>query len=151
MGEAVSGQNIAKHMVSQEPEVAPVSHMNTRRERGIFEPTEGGIYLDPSDPFESACIKIVEMNRKKRQDYALDGDPFSNFHMSVATLGVDNFGPMEAVLFNLAQKFARLQSLRKNGRLDAAANEAAEDTYLDIAVYGVILYSMVLAFKDGSY
>jgi hypothetical protein len=116
----------------------------------MFETTSlnhGQTILDSSDPFEAVVIEMVEMNRRKRADYALDGDPFSNFHHSSAMLGIDGFGPIEAVLFNLSQKLARLNSLRKNGRMESPQNEAVEDTYLDIAVYATILFAMVKTFN----
>lgn len=115
--------------------------------RNGLEPDPSGIYLDSKDPFEAACIEMVQMNRKKRADYAVDGDPFSNFHTTSAMMGISSFGPVEAVLFNLSQKFARLNALRKNGRMDETQNEAVYDTYLDIAVYGTILFAMVKSFK----
>jgi hypothetical protein len=116
-------------------------------EKGKLEPTQDGLYLESSDPFEAACIEMVKMNRRKRSDYALDGDPFSNFHASSAMLGLSGFGPIEAVLFNLTQKMARLSALRKNGRMTNPQNESVNDTYLDIAVYSTILYAMVKAFQ----
>jgi hypothetical protein len=73
--------------------------------------------LDPADPFDAALIPIVETNRRKRADYAREGDPFSSFTTSSEMLGVDGFGPSEAALFNMAQKIARLKSLRENGRI----------------------------------
>jgi hypothetical protein len=105
------------------------------------------ITLDSTDPFESALIEMVKINRKKRQDYALDGDPFSNFHMTSSLMSMPGFGPLESVLFNVAQKFARLTALRTNGRMDQPANEGVEDTYKDMAVYATILYAMHLSFK----
>lgn len=104
--------------------------------------------MESSDPFEAACIEMVKMNRRKRSDYALDGDPFSNFHQSSAMLSIKGFGPIEAVLFNLTQKMSRLTALRSNGRLDDPKNEAVADTYLDIAVYSTILFAMVKHFSD---
>jgi hypothetical protein len=103
------------------------------------------VVLDPNDPFDAALIPIVRTNRKKRADYALDGDPFSNFKETSAALGVPGFGPVEAALFNVLQKLARLKSLRANGRMNDTANEAVADTYLDLAVYAVI----VLALGNG--
>lgn len=102
------------------------------------------ITLDPDDPFDAALIPIVKTNRAKRKDYAKDGDPFSNFKTTAAMLGLDGFGPAESAYFNVLQKIARLQSLRMNGRMADTANESVLDTYLDLAVYGVILYAIVL-------
>jgi hypothetical protein len=99
--------------------------------------------LDPNDPFDAVIIQIVETNRRKRADYARDGDVFSNFKTSSALLGIAGFGPADAALFNIAQKLARLQSLRTNGRMHDTANETVKDTYLDIAVYAVIMYAVV--------
>lgn len=100
------------------------------------------ITLDPSDPFDAALIPLVETNRRKRKDYAADGDPFSNFKETSSALGLEGFGPIESVLFNCLQKQARLKSLRQNGRLHDTQNESVMDTYLDHAVYGIILYAV---------
>jgi hypothetical protein len=100
------------------------------------------ITLDPEDPFDAALIPMVETNRKKRADYARDGDPFDNFKTSSQLLGLDGFGMVESGLFNVTQKLARLKSLRQNGRMGDPQNEAVLDTYLDLAVYGVLVYAM---------
>jgi hypothetical protein len=100
--------------------------------------------LDPNDPFDAALIPIVETNRRKRKDYAKDGDPFSNFKVTSQGMGMAGFGPTEAAIFNVLQKLARLQSLRTNGRLRDTANEAVIDTYLDLAVYAIIAYAIAL-------
>ena len=102
------------------------------------------VVLDPSDPFDAALIPIVLTNRRKRADYAKDGDPFSNFTTTAEMLGLGEFGAAEAALFNVCQKIARLKALRANGRMNQTANESVLDTYLDLAVYGVILYAIVL-------
>lgn len=106
------------------------------------------VVLDPADPFDAALIPIVETNRRKRRDYASDGDVFSNFRTSATLLGIDGFGPTEAALFNITQKLARLQSLRLNGRMDDAANESVADTYLDLAVYGILAYAIYLSLRE---
>jgi hypothetical protein len=100
------------------------------------------IPLDPGDPFDAALIPLVETNRRKRADYAQDGDPFSSFTTSADLLGLDGFGPIEAALFNMAQKMTRLQSLRLNGRMNDPRNEAVADTYLDLAVYSILTYAI---------
>ena len=99
--------------------------------------------LDLDDPFESAVFDLVKMNRRKRRDYAVDGDPFSNF------LGTSNhFGLAiwESAEFNLVQKMERLSSLRDNGRMEEPENESVADTYLDAAVYAVIMYALYRKF-----
>jgi len=102
------------------------------------------VTLDPHDPFDAALIPIVQTNRRKRADYARDGDPFSSFRTSSSLIGLDGFGPVEAALFNITQKLSRLKSLRENGRMDDPQNEAVADTYLDLAVYGVLCYALAL-------
>jgi len=99
--------------------------------------------LDPNDPFDAALIPMVLTNRAKRRDYAVDGDPFSNFAATADGLGLTGFGAKESALFNVLQKVARLKALRENGRMEDTANEAVEDTYLDLAVYSVILLAIV--------
>lgn len=101
------------------------------------------ITLDPADPFDAVIIQIVETNRRKRADYANDGDIFSNFKTTSTMIGIPGFGPAESALFNVLQKLARLQSLRTNGRMQSTQNETVVDTYLDIAVYAVIMYAIV--------
>lgn len=110
----------------------------------VWGTADNAVTLDPNDPFDAALIPIVETNRRKRKDYAKDGDPFSNFKATAEGLGLDGFGPTEAAIFNVLQKLARLQSLRANNRLHDTANEAVIDTYLDLAVYSIIAYAIVL-------
>lgn len=106
------------------------------------------VELDADDPFENVLIDIVKTNRKKRKDYALDGSPFSNFEDTADGLGMPGFLPVDSAMFNVLQKLARLRSLRKNGRLGDPANESVTDTYLDLAVYAVIMYA-IHRFPDG--
>lgn len=76
---------------------------------------------------------MVAMNRKKRADYALDSDPWSNFRDVGRQLDA---GPDLAVEVLIATKQARLRALTANGR--APENESVRDTKLDRAVYSVI-------------
>lgn len=97
------------------------------------------VTLNPDDPFEAVLVDIVTTNRRKRADYAVDGSPWSNFEF---TAGVLNLPPVDAAVHNVAQKLARLTSLRANGRMADPANEAVTDTYLDMAVYATIAYAI---------
>jgi hypothetical protein len=106
-----------------------------------------GVKLDPSDPFEAALIPIVETNRRKRSDYALDGDPFSNFRGTAQFIGQPTW---MSPLFNVVQKMERVKSLAANGRLSNPQNEAIEDTILDAAVYGVIAWAIYNSEKEKS-
>lgn len=105
--------------------------------------------LNINDPVESVLEAIAATNRRKRADYALDDNPFSNFEESSRALGVVGFGPVEAALFNVCQKLARLQSLRLNGRMSEPSNEAVEDTFLDLATYSVIALALYRRLNDA--
>lgn len=99
--------------------------------------------LDPNDPFDKVVIDMVNMNRKKRRDYAADSDPFSNFRDTARNMALEGFGPAEAAYTLLLTKVSRLRSLRANGRMEDTANESVLDTYLDLSVYAVILLALV--------
>jgi hypothetical protein len=92
------------------------------------------VNLNLDDPFEASIAVMVELNRKKRADYALDSDPWSNFRQTATRAGMDS--PLDAVVFNIEQKLVRLQALKANGR--QPRNESVNDTWLDIAVYSAI-------------
>ena len=102
-----------------------------------------GVYLDELDPFERAIADIVLMNRRKRADYAVDGNMFSNFEQTAQMMNLHGFGVPEAILTMMAIKQARLNALRENGRTYETKNESVDDTYLDLAVYGCILYAWI--------
>lgn len=115
---------------------------------GFFAPAipvpSDSVLLNKFDPFERVLINIVDTHRRKRRDYAADGDPFSNFTAASDSLGLQGFGPVEAALFQVAWKLSRLQSLRTNGRMHDTANESVADTYLDLAVYAIITYAIYM-------
>ncbi len=100
------------------------------------------IVLDPSDPVEAVLIKMVELNRRKRADYASDGDPFSNFRRTAERMAkkYPGFSPLDAVEFNIDQKEERLIALHENGRVPS--NESVTDTYFDRAVYSAIAVAL---------
>lgn len=106
------------------------------------------VTLNANDPFERVLMEIVETNRRKRKDYAVDGSPFSNFDYTAGAMGIPGFGAREAAEFNGHQKDARLSSLRTNGRIDDPENESVQDTFLDRAVYAVITYA-IHRYPDG--
>jgi len=107
---------------------------------------EDPIVLDPSQPFERALIGMVITYRNKKADYAVDGDPFSNF--SDTADWADFKYRWQSSLFNCVQKLSRIKALIKNGRDSATANEPVDDTLLDNAVYAVIAYAQHL-FDEG--
>lgn len=109
-------------------------------------PVDGPV-LDDEDPFENVLLRMVQMNRKKRSDYAQDHvSPFSNFQFTADVMGMS---PVDSAVFNVAQKLARLTSLRANGRMNHPENESVADTYLDLAVYATIALAMYTHGSEG--
>lgn len=102
--------------------------------------------LDPSDSFDSLLIPIVEMNRRKRKDYAKDGDIFSNFRGVAERVGHGD--PLIAIEHLIATKEERIASLNHNKR--GPQNEAVEDSYLDRAVYAILAYGLALEARNAA-
>jgi hypothetical protein len=95
------------------------------------------------DPrFHALLKKIGDLHDKKQQDYGAPGDPFANVRSS-AEAGVK---PWVGALIRLNDKVHRLQQFAKKGTL---ANESAEDSFMDIAVYALI--GLVLYQEEGKW
>lgn len=110
------------------------------QEAACIEPShKDAMTLDPNDEFESAIMQLVQMQRKKKADYALDNDRWSNFREAGSAVGIS---PLQGIDYMVATKQARLKALRSNGR--APSNESVVDTYLDRAVYAVLAYTFAL-------
>lgn len=86
--------------------------------------------------FHSALAKMAEVHDKKSQDYAHDGNRYSNFEEAAATAGV-SVDEVFAVLIGI--KLARLRELLSSGKVPN--NESIQDTRLDLAVYSVLWLS----------
>lgn len=106
--------------------------------------------LDPNDPFDKVILKMVEVNRAKRRDYALDGGFDSNFTDVAFNLGIDDFGNVESAYVLLLTKVARIRSLRKNGRMEDPSNESVVDTFVDLANYAVLCLAMIQEKQNGN-
>ena len=89
------------------------------------------------DPrFHALLQQLGELHDRKQRDYGSSVDPFANVRAS-ADWGIPGW---IGCMTRLTDKVKRLQKLAKTGTL---ANEAAEDSFMDIAVYaliGLILY-----------
>jgi hypothetical protein len=94
-----------------------------------------------SKQFYNHLIEAGLLHASKQRDYGRLKDPFANVRSS-EEWGVK---PWVGALIRLNDKVRRLQSLATNGVL---ANEAAVDSFMDIAVYALIarvLYEQELA------
>jgi hypothetical protein len=95
--------------------------------------------LDTNDPMDRAFKRMIEMNKKKRADYA-GKDPFANFRKVADMMQLDGYDYIEDCMTMVCRKIARINNLR--GR--DPKNEAVLDSYEDLAVYATLLFAMVL-------
>jgi hypothetical protein len=84
-----------------------------------------------SKRFHALLHEIGELHDRKQEDYGSDTDPFANVRAS-ERWGIPAW---VGALVRLNDKVARLQAFARKGVL---ANESAEDSMLDIAVYALI-------------
>jgi hypothetical protein len=96
-----------------------------------------------SPEFHQLLKEIGELHDKKQSDYGSDEDPFANVRAS------EEFGVPAWIgaLVRLNDKVTRLKSFAKKKTL---ANESAEDSMLDIAVYSLIGLLLYREVSDGS-
>lgn len=97
--------------------------------------------MGAGDPRFHKVLKLLgELHDKKQMDYGSDLDPFANVRSS------EEFGvqPWIGALVRLNDKVTRLKQFARKGSL---ANESAEDSMLDIAVYAIIAY---LLYQEAS-
>ena len=88
--------------------------------------------MSQGDPRFHALLKeIGALHDRKQLDYGVTADPFANVRAS------QDFGvaPWIGSLVRLNDKVTRLKAFARRGSL---ANESAEDSMFDIAVYALI-------------
>jgi len=90
--------------------------------------------------FHEILKELGDLHDKKQQDYGRGDDPFANVRAS-KEWGVPGW---VGAMIRGTDKIRRLQSLLANGKL---ANESAEDSLRDLAVYAVI--ALVLFEQEG--
>lgn len=96
------------------------------------------------DPrFHALLTQIGELHDKKQEDYGSDTDPFANVRGSL-DWGVE---PWVGALLRAGDKVHRLQEFANRGTL---ANESAEDSMMDIAVYALIALVLYREASDPS-
>lgn len=81
--------------------------------------------------FHEILAELGALHDKKQADYGSDTDPFANVRAS----GEWGIQPWVGALLRLNDKVKRLQQFARKGML---ANESAEDSFRDIAVYAII-------------
>jgi hypothetical protein len=81
--------------------------------------------------FHDLLREAGELHDKKQGDYGRGEDPFANVRAS-ELWGIDGW---IGAMVRLSDKVGRLQSLARKGYLN---NEAAVDSFMDIAVYALI-------------
>lgn len=89
--------------------------------------------------FHELLTEAGDMHDRKQLDYGKGDDPFANVR-ATEEWGVDAW---IGAMVRLSDKVKRLQSLSRKGYL---ANEAAKDSFIDIAVYALIAYVL---FEQG--
>ncbi len=105
------------------------------------------VVLDPNVGFERALIDMVQTARRKRADYALDSDEFSNFRGPADLIGRPAW---LVALMEVQWKLERIKSLRENGRMNDPKNESVHDSVLDAAVFGVIALALKMEEESSS-
>lgn len=81
--------------------------------------------------FHQILAELGELHDRKQQDYGTAEDPLANVRASTEWGVV----PWMAAMIRLTDKVRRLQALARRGQL---ANESAEDSLRDIAVYAIL-------------
>lgn len=92
--------------------------------------------------FHEVLRETGDLHDRKQADYGSDVDPFANVRAS-EEWGVP---PWVGALVRLNDKVTRLKSLARKGTL---ANESAEDSMRDIAVYAIIALVLFEEARDG--
>jgi hypothetical protein len=88
------------------------------------------------DPFKKILDEMGKLHDRKAQDYGSDEDPLANIRAS-ADFGIE---PWIGATLRLNDKVCRL---KKFATTDVLANESAENSLIDIAVYAVIALQLL--------
>ena len=98
------------------------------------------------DPRFHAILKeLGDLHDKKQEDYGRKNDPFANVRGSTEW----GLSPWIGAMVRANDKIKRLQKLARDGKL---SNEAARDSFMDLAVYsiiGLVLYEEELNGTDA--
>ena len=89
-------------------------------------------------PFYKILLKAAETHYRKNKNYASAADPFSNFKMCEA-FGIT---AEQGVLVRMSDKWSRIVNLASG--VKDLVGESIKDTLLDLGVYSLILYTMMV-------
>jgi hypothetical protein len=112
------------------PEIA-ASELRSAGGAGTLAPAPPPSRHPNSARFHELLREAGELHDKKQQDYGSDSDPFANVRASTEW-GIPSW---VGALVRMNDKVTRLKSFARKGTL---ANESAEDSMRDIAVYALI-------------
>lgn len=85
--------------------------------------------VDYLHDFATITSEMLELTRKKNNDYGGESDPWKNFR---------EFGEL-GILVRMSDKWARIKSALQEKRELQVSDETVEDTIKDLAVYSIIL------------
>jgi hypothetical protein len=94
-----------------------------------------------AERFHELLREIGELHDRKQKDYGRASDPFANVR-SAERWGVPGW---TYAMLRIEEKCHRLEAMKTNGQL---ANESAEDSFRDLAVYALIA---LILFEEGSH
>lgn len=98
--------------------------------------------LKKTDPFEAILLEMVETHRKKKADYEKDpGAAYNtNFDEVAREIPLSDYNAVIDCFTMIVRKIKRITNLLEPGR--EPANEAIDDSMLDLAVYAVLLLQL---------
>ena len=95
--------------------------------------------------FRQVTDYMNDLTARKNRDYAGEANPFQNFNLiEVVTAG--RVSTSAGLLVRMADKLQRFANLL--AKPPAVADEAIEDTLMDLAVYSIIEYLWLTSRKD---
>jgi hypothetical protein len=89
-----------------------------------------------SEKLIAFLTSLADLHKRKAADYGTGDDPFYNYEISAEMLDLPGW---KSAAMRLAEKFARLSTLCKNGRLE---NEGAKELFSDMCLISAICWIM---------
>lgn len=89
--------------------------------------------------------QIIKLTQLKNEDYTNNSEPFANFD------GAEEFGvdPIVGLAIRMADKFQRLKSFSKSGKLSVQTNgDTISDIFRDLIGYSSLALGMIQRNKE---